>query len=106
MVLLKDLFDVAMNGNRVKPTPETTRSHPRRNKWGFHRVTKIKNKTNTGFIWKYTVQKNHVRTVISGVNLMVLKEKVECRGFPWVVTDEVLAKSTVESEGLCWELMA
>lgn len=102
MVLLKELFEEALKRNRKTAGDSERKSRkPQRNKYGFYRVSKVRSaRCHKGFMWKYVMQKDLHRTVISAVSLRRLKEKVESKGLPWVVTDQDLAwESVVNVDG-------
>lgn len=99
MVLLKDLFEEAMNKNK-----KTSKPSFRRNKYGLFRVCKVvNNRCRNDSIWKYTFRKNYKSHAVTATNLIRLKERVLDKNLPFIIIDEELARQTVEIEGLNWD---
>lgn len=105
MVLLKDLFEEAMDKHYPKKSKKSKKHSFKYNKHGLFRVCKIvSNRCRKNYTWKYSFRKNYRGHAISAVNLIRLKEKVLEQDLPWVIVDEELARQAVESDGLDWDL--
>lgn len=50
----------------------------------------------------YTIRKNYKETKVSRVDLLDLKKTITKRGFPWEISNPILARKTVSDEGYEW----
>lgn len=99
MVLLKELVEEAMEKHSCDRFGVACNNMS--NKTGFKYVSRVNNKLyKQGYCWKYRRNLGGEVVQVQGISLKVLRERVISRGLPWVVTDEVLARSSFESECL------
>lgn len=102
MPLLKELFEEAK-----KDGLKNSRSglHIGRNKWGCFRLVRLKHeRSRKGYLWAYHFNVGGERVRIVASNLLLLRDKVINKGYPWIVTDEDLFRKAVESDGLDYNL--
>lgn len=105
MVLLKDLITEAeaKYGYYNHPQHNTRKPGYRQTTTGFYRVQKQRTNTKKGYTFLYKIVENGKITRFSRQNLLELKNEVFNRGFPWEVSNELIARKLVSDEGLDWE---
>lgn len=89
------IIDENLANESLEKNREIMLNFPKKNinTTGFYRVSKLKNDNYVqGFGWKYTFGKNQILSV----DLTELEQKILELGFEWKITDEELAKKSLE----------